>query len=113
MAKNKQKETPAFDFNGGWNYAPSPESTSHVKLKDRYDLYIDGKFVAPSSGKYFKTINPATEKTLAEVAHGNDADVDKAVKAARKAYDRLVEIECQRTREIHLSNCAINAGKIA
>jgi aldehyde dehydrogenase (NAD+) len=85
MAKNKK----ALDFTGSWNYSASPESTSHIRLKERYDLYIDGKFVAPSSGKYFKTINPATEKTIAEVAYGNEADVDKAVKAARKAYDSV------------------------
>jgi aldehyde dehydrogenase (NAD+) len=87
MAKSENK--PAFEFSGGWDYSPSPESTSHVKLKERYDLYIDGQFVAPSSGKYFKTTNPATEKDLAEIAYGNEADVDKAVKAARKAYDTV------------------------
>src|SRR6218665_1544336 len=97
MAKTKNKDGSTslttskvdFDFNGGWDYSPSPESTSHVKLKERYDLYIDGKFVAPSSGKYFQTSNPATEKILAEVAYGNEADVDKAVKAARKAYENV------------------------
>ncbi|HLP54895.1 MAG TPA: aldehyde dehydrogenase family protein [Fluviicola sp.] len=89
MAKNKQTETPAFDFSGGWDYSPSPESTSHVQLKKRYDLYIDGKFVAPASGKYFETSNPATEKVIAEVAYGSEADVDKAVKAARRAYDTV------------------------
>ena len=89
MAKNKHKETPAFDFSGGWDYSPSPESTSHVQLKKRYDLYIDGQFVAPTSGKYFETINPATEKVIAEVAYGSEADVDKAVKAARKAYETV------------------------
>ena len=76
-----------FNFNGSWDYSPSPESTSHVKLKERYDLYIDGKFVAPNSGKYFQTTNPATEKVLAEVAYADESDVDKAVKAARNAYE--------------------------
>jgi len=69
-----------------WDYAPSPESTSHVRLQEKYDLYIDGKWVAPSSKVYFETINPANEKVLAKVAHGNAADIDKAVKAARKAF---------------------------
>lgn len=87
--KDKQQKTESFDFNGGWDYSPSPESVSHVKLKARYDLYIDGKFVAPNSGKYFQSTNPATEKVLAEVAHANEADVDKAVKAARKAYETV------------------------
>lgn len=86
MAK---KQPAAFDFTGGWEYSPSPESTSHVQLKKRYELYIDGKFVAPDSGKYFQTINPATEKVIAEVAYGSESDVDKAVKAARKAYDTV------------------------
>lgn len=86
MAK---KQPAAFDFTGGWEYSPSPESTSHVQLKKRYELYIDGKFVVPDSGKYFQTINPATEKVIAEVAYGSESDVDKAVKAARKAYENV------------------------
>ncbi len=72
-----------------WDYSPSLESTSHVQIKKKYDLFIDGKWVKPSSGKYFKTINPANEESLAEIAHANEADVDKAVKAARKAYDEV------------------------
>ena len=73
----------------GWDYSPAPESTSHINLKKRYDLYINGEWVKPASKKYFKTINPANEDVLAEVAHANDKDVDKAVKAARKAYDEV------------------------
>lgn len=72
-----------------WNYSASPESTSHIQLKEKYDLFIGGKFVKPSSGKYYKTINPATEQVLAEVAYGNEKDVDLAVKAARKAYTEV------------------------
>lgn len=83
MAK---KQTPAKEATTGWDYSPSLESTSHVDLKKQYDLYINGEWVKPLSKKYFKTINPATEEVLAEVAHANDADVDRAVKAARKAY---------------------------
>lgn len=71
----------------GWDYSPSLESTSHIDLKKRYDLYINGEWVKPSSNTYFKTINPANEEVLAEIAHANEADVDKAVKAARKAYN--------------------------
>lgn len=73
----------------GWDYSPAPESTSHISLKKRYDLYINGEWVKPTSKKYFKTINPANEELLAEVAHANEKDVDKAVKAARKAYDEV------------------------
>jgi aldehyde dehydrogenase (NAD+) len=72
-----------------WSYSPSPESTAHIQLKDRYDLYINGKWVKPSSGKYFPTTNPATEEVLAEVAHANEKDVDLAVAAARKAYTEV------------------------
>ncbi|GAB5416479.1 MAG: hypothetical protein Crog2KO_05790 [Crocinitomicaceae bacterium] len=45
-----------------WEYAPAPESTGHIDLKEKYDLFIDGKWVKPSSGKYFDTINPANKK---------------------------------------------------
>lgn len=70
-----------------WELSPSLESTSHVKLKKKYDLFIGGKWVKPSSGKYFDTINPSTEEKIAEIAEANAKDIDKAVKAARKAYD--------------------------
>jgi acyl-CoA reductase-like NAD-dependent aldehyde dehydrogenase len=50
-------------------------------------LLINGKWVAPKSGKTFETINPANEEVLALVAEGDKADVDEAVKAARKAFD--------------------------
>ena len=73
----------------GWEYAPSLESTGHIDLKASYDLFIDGKWVKPSSGKYFETINPANEKVLAQVAYANEKDIDRAVKAARKAYDTV------------------------
>jgi aldehyde dehydrogenase (NAD+) len=72
-----------------WEYAPSPEGTGHIKLNKKYNLFIDGKWVAPSSKKYFETINPATEEVLAEIAYANEKDVDLAVKAARKAYTNV------------------------
>jgi len=58
----KSNGVPKLKFNSGWEYSPTPESKTHIKLKDRYDLFINGKFVKPSSGKYFETINPATEE---------------------------------------------------
>ena len=75
-----------IDFNKIWGYDPAPESSDHIRLKKKYDLFIGGKFVKPKSGKYFKTINPANEKTIAEVAEADDSDVDVAVKAAKKAF---------------------------
>jgi len=74
-------------FNDGWQYAPAPESTDHVSIEEQYNLFIGGKFVAPESGRYFDTINPATEAHLASVAEAGEADVDRAVKAARKAHN--------------------------
>jgi aldehyde dehydrogenase (NAD+) len=72
-------------FNDGWQYSPAPESTDHIKIKKRYELFIGGDFVAPESGKYFATVNPATEERLSRVASASAADVDAAMKAARKA----------------------------
>ncbi|MDH4047192.1 MAG: aldehyde dehydrogenase family protein [Gammaproteobacteria bacterium] len=73
-------------FDSGWAYSPAPESTDHVHIDKKYDLFIGGEFVAPVKGGYFETINPATEEVLSSVAEATDADVDRAVKAARKAY---------------------------
>lgn len=72
-----------------WEYAPAPEGTGHIKLNKKYNLFIDGKWVAPSSKKYFETINPATEEVLAEIAYANEKDIDLAVKAARNAYTNV------------------------
>ena len=63
-------------FDGGWEYAPAPESTDHVKIDKRYGLFIGGEFVKPEKGRYFDTINPATEERLARVADADAALVD-------------------------------------
>jgi aldehyde dehydrogenase (NAD+) len=70
-----------------WDYAPAPESTSIVKLRDRYDHFIGGEWVKPASKKYFETVSPSTLKVLAQVADGNAKDVDRAVVAARRAFE--------------------------
>ena len=88
MAKAKSKKAAAIKFDTEWQYAPAPESKDHIRLQDKYELFINGEFVAPSSGKYFETINPATEKRLAMVAEADQKDVDKAVTSARTAYDK-------------------------
>jgi aldehyde dehydrogenase (NAD+) len=72
-----------------WQYAPAPESKSAATIKSQYDLFINGEWVKPTSGKYFDTINPATEEKLSEVADANVTDVDKAVASARKAYEKV------------------------
>lgn len=73
-------------FGEKWSYAPAPESNSYIKLRPRYSLFINGKPAAPHSGKYFDSINPATEEKLAEIAEGDSRDVDRAVQSARRAY---------------------------
>ena len=79
-------ESSKLAFNDGWQYAPAPESTEHVQIDDQYGLFIGGEFVAPAEERYFETINPATEDMLSSVALASSTDVDRAVKAARKAY---------------------------
>ena len=83
------REPVSLNFSPSWTYAPAPESAGHAKIAPRYDLFIDGQFVPPARGEYFPTTNPATEKKLGEVALATGDDVDKAVKAARKAYDKV------------------------
>jgi acyl-CoA reductase-like NAD-dependent aldehyde dehydrogenase len=72
-----------------FEYAPAPESRAIVDIASSYGLFIDGKFVDPLDGTPFKTVNPASEEVLAEVTAAGPADVDAAVKAARRAYERV------------------------
>src|SRR3954449_2212996 len=108
-----------------FDYAPAPESRSIVDIKPSYGLFVDGDFV-DGHGKAFKTVNPATEEVLAEVAEADDHDVDLAVKAARRAYDkvwsrmpgserakylyRIARIIAERSRELAVLE-AIDNGK--
>ncbi len=82
------KIAPRANFATTWSYAPAPE-TAKVAITPRYDLFINGKFVPPVKRKYFPTINPANEKQISEVADASSEDVNKAVKAARGAYDKV------------------------
>ncbi|HEX9356907.1 MAG TPA: aldehyde dehydrogenase family protein [Streptosporangiaceae bacterium] len=70
-----------------WDYAPAPESADVVSIAPRYGLFIGGEFVPPADGGSFATLNPATEEPLAKVAQAGQQDVDRAVAAARAAYD--------------------------
>ena len=79
------KASPTLEFDTDWEYSSAPESTDHIQIKPQNELFINGDFVVPSDGNYFDTINPASEKTLSKVGHATADDVDKAVKAARKA----------------------------
>jgi len=75
-----------------WEYAPAPESTDIVSVKDTYGLFIGGEFVDPIDGEYLKTINPATEEVLAAIPIAGEADIDNAVGAARKAFGEWAEL---------------------
>ena len=83
--ESREKSPLAFDT--GWQYDPAPESTDHVTVDERYGLFIDGEFVAPKKRRYFDSVNPATEEVICRVAEAGEADVDRAVAAARRAYD--------------------------
>jgi aldehyde dehydrogenase (NAD+) len=87
-AARNGRPVPELIFGDLWEYDPAPE-TADPKLKPRYDLFINGQFVAPKSGKYFDSLNPATEQKLAEIALANAADVDAACHAAQRAYDHV------------------------
>jgi aldehyde dehydrogenase (NAD+) len=80
-------ERPATPAPAAWDYAPAPESRDIVSLSDRYGLFIGGELVDPASGEWFTTISPATEEPLAEVAQAGPEDVDRAVSAARAAFE--------------------------
>lgn len=99
-----------LEFASAWDYAPAPESTK-VDIAKRYGLFINGEFVEPHADKpdkknapnssaapakrdlYFKTINPATEQTLSEIASAGVGDVDRAVQAARKAQPKWAALK--------------------
>ncbi|MHB1049356.1 MAG: aldehyde dehydrogenase family protein [Bacteroidota bacterium] len=85
-SKTSQQKKISISFFENWKYQPAPESKEHIHLQERYDLFINGKFVPPSGKKYFDTINPATESAIAKIAEAGEKDVDAAVNAAEKAY---------------------------
>ena len=88
-----------------FDYAPAPESRAVVSIASSYGLFIDGEFVAGTGGT-MKTINPATEEVLAEVAEASAADVDRAVAAARRAYTRVWSKTSGRERAKYLFRIA-------
>ncbi|MFI0998938.1 aldehyde dehydrogenase family protein [Streptomyces galbus] len=69
-----------------FEYAPAPESRSVVDIAPSYGLFVDGEFTEAADGKVFKTISPSTEEVLSEVARAGAEDVDRAVRAARRAF---------------------------
>ena len=94
MSEEKNKETnykptspnSKLDFSSLWEYDPAPESAANLEIKEKYQLFIGGKFEKPSKGRYFSSINPGNGEVVSEFAEATQKDVDKAVKAARKAF---------------------------
>ena len=70
------------------DYAPAPESRAILHLRDQYGLFIDGEFI-DGGGTPFSTISPANEEKLAVISTANESDIDRAVAAARRAYERV------------------------
>ncbi|WP_436737079.1 aldehyde dehydrogenase family protein [Streptomyces sp. BBFR102] len=71
---------------GPFRYAPAPESRAVVDIAPSYGLFIDGEFTEAAGGQVFKTLSPSTEEVLSEVARAGAEDVDRAVRAARRAF---------------------------
>jgi aldehyde dehydrogenase (NAD+) len=111
-----------------FEYAPAPESTAVVDIRPSYGLFIDGQFVDPVDGGSFATVNPATEEVLTEVALAGAQDVDRAVAAARRAYEgvwsrlsgsergkylfRIARIVAERARELAVAESLDNGKPI-
>ncbi len=108
-----------------WTYAPAPESTDIVELRERYELFIGGEWIAPSGGEVFTTISPRDEEPLAQVAQAGPEDVAAAVAAAREAFAgwsrlpgserakylfRIARIVQERSRELAVLE-SLNGGK--
>jgi len=108
-----------------WEYASAPESRTIVQFRDRYGLVIGGEEIDPASGEWFTTASPATEEPLAEVALAGAKDVDRAVAAARGAFDgwsrlrpaerskylfRIARILQERSRELAVAE-SLDGGK--
>jgi aldehyde dehydrogenase (NAD+) len=106
-----------------WTYAPAPESTDIVHLRERYGLYIGGEWL--EAKEHFTTISPRDESPLAEVGQASVADVETAVAAAREAFAawsklrsaerskylfRIARILAERAREFAVLE-SLNGGK--
>ncbi|HWQ23294.1 MAG TPA: aldehyde dehydrogenase family protein [Gaiellaceae bacterium] len=121
---SKRTETVPATFE--WEYAPAPEARDLVRLRDRYGLFIGGEEVEPRSGEWFTSISPATEEPLFEVAQAGREDVERAVAAARAAFEdgwaalppserakylfRIARILQERSRELAVAE-SLDGGK--
>ena len=78
-----------------WKYSESIESSEIVNIKKKYQNYIGGKFVDPSSKKYLNTVSPSTEEILSKIPLSNQKDIDSAVKAAKTGFEKWSSITPQ------------------
>jgi aldehyde dehydrogenase (NAD+) len=107
----------------GWTYAPAPESTEIVELRERYGLYVGGEWL--DAREHYTTLSPRDESPLAEVAQASAGDVETAVAAARDAFRswstiagserskymfRIARILAERAREFAVLE-SLNGGK--
>jgi aldehyde dehydrogenase (NAD+) len=89
------------------NYGPAPEDAGEAiqflkNHKNKFKLFINGKWVAPSSKEYFDSINPSTKEKLAKISEANEADANKAVASAKKALPEWIKIGAhQRARYLY------------
>ena len=85
----KRPNNPAREllFGNLWEYDPAPE-TAPAHIAPRYDLFINGKFTAPKSKKWFDSISPGNENKVSEIAIANEADVNAAFSAATAAFGK-------------------------
>lgn len=86
--KKKTSTIKPLRLGTGWTYAPAPESASVARIQEQYELFIDGKWQRPKQATYLESINPATEKKLYRAAVAGEQDIDKAVTAAKRAFDK-------------------------
>ena len=83
LAKRRDRTPVPYAF----EYASAPESRDIVRLEERYGLLVGGEFVAPRSDEFHRTLSPATEEPLAEIAVAGPEYLDHAVSAARDAFE--------------------------
>jgi aldehyde dehydrogenase (NAD+) len=88
VTSSQSTDVAAASAGPAWDYAPAPESREIVTIAGEYGLFVDGEFGPAADGQDFPTVNPATEEQLARVALAGPADVDRAVAAARRAYQQ-------------------------
>src|SRR5262245_55186503 len=79
------------DASSIFEYSPAHE-TVKVAIEPKHNLFINGKFVAPKSKKYFATINPSNEEVLSEIAEAGEKDVDAGVQAAAVAAPKWAKL---------------------